>query len=122
MRLRYLVIIKYYFNYLILLLIFKNIHYILPINFAELNNYFYVFIPISYLVVKYMFIYDLDKNNYYRKDFLWPVIIGYSILNFIFKMHLFYDIFIILFLLILKDNNDFDIRIDCYKKNNDNKK
>ena len=119
---KYLVIIKYYFNYLILLLIFKNVHYILPISFDELNNYFLVFIPISYLVVKYIFIYDLDKNNYYRKDFLLPVIIGYSLLNFIFKMHIFYDVFIILFLLILKDNNDFDIKVDCYKKNNDNKK
>ena len=91
---KYLVIIKYYFNYLILLLIFKNVHYILPISFDELNNYFLVFIPISYLVVKYIFIYDLDKNNYYRKDFLLPVIIGYSLLNLFLKC-----IFFMMFLL-----------------------
>ena len=92
------IIIGYYLKYLIILLLFKFIWV-----FEYFDNYFIVYIPLSYLVVKYTFIHDLEKNKYKRKDYLFLVVIGYTILNLIFRMHLLYDICIIIFLLILKD-------------------
>ena len=94
------IIIGYYLKYLILLSLFKLIWV-----FQYFDKYFIVYIPLSYLVVKYTFIYPLEKNKYTKKDYLLPVIIGYTILNLIFRMHLLYDICIIVFLLVLKDKN-----------------
>ena len=94
------IIIGFYLKYLILLLLSKVIWV-----FQYFDNYFIVYIPLSYLVVKYTFIYPLEKNKYPKKDYLLPVIIGYTILNLIFRMHLLYDICIIVFLLVLKNKN-----------------
>ena len=100
---KYLVILKYYVNYLILLLIFKYMHIILPVKFDEFGGiYALIYIPIAYLVVKYMFIYDLEKNNHIKKRYLLPVLIGYTLLNFILGMPLLYNIAIIVFLILLK--------------------
>ena len=70
------IIIGFYIKYLILLLLFKVIWV-----FQYFDNYFIVYVPLSYLVVKYTFIYPLEKNKYIN------------------------DICIIVFLLILKDKN-----------------
>ncbi len=103
MKDKYLVILKYYVNYLILLLIFKYIHIILPVRFDSFGGiYALIYIPIAYLVVKYMFIYDLEKNKHLKKKYLLPVLIGYTLLNFILGMPLLYNIAIIVFLILLK--------------------
>ncbi len=115
MNLKNKIIIKYYFKYLILLIIFKNIHYLLPVNLEQLNNYFWVFIPISYLVVKYMFIYKLQEDKLTKKELLWPIVIGYTILNLILCMPVFYNLFVLIFLLILKES-DYDQDTDKYIK------
>ena len=115
MNLKNKIIIKYYFKYLILLIIFKNIHYLLPVNLEQLNNYFWVFIPISYLVVKYMFIYKLQEDKLTKKELLWPIVIGYTILNLILCMPVFYNLFVLIFLLILKESN-YDQDTDKYIK------
>lgn len=114
MKYKYVTIFKYYLNYFIFLLIFKNINILLSVSIEQLNNYFFVFIPISYLIVKYLFIYDLQKHNYRKKEFLWPILIGFTILNFILKMPIFYNIFIIFFILILKCNSIADIDTNKY--------
>lgn len=96
-------IIRYYVRYIILLLIFKNIHYLLPISLDSLSGWYTLtYIPICYLVVRFMFIYDLEKNNYLKKYYLVPVFIGYTTLNFLFSMPIIYDICIIFFLRILR--------------------
>lgn len=96
-------IIRYYVRYIILLLIFKNIHYLLPISLDSLSGWYTLaYIPICYLVVRFMFIYDLEKNNYLKKYYLVPIFIGYTIFNFLFSMPIIYDICIALFLIILR--------------------
>ena len=96
-------VIKYYVKYVILLLIFKNIHYLLPISLDSLSGWYNLaYIPICYLVIKFIFIYDLEKNNYLKKYYLVPVFIGYTILNFLFSMPIIYDVCIAIFLIILK--------------------
>lgn len=97
------IIIKYYIKYLILLLLFKNINLLLPITFNDFTGiYSFVYIPISYLVVKYMFIYDLEKHQYSKDKYVLPIIFGYTILNFILSLPLIYNIFIVIFLICLK--------------------
>lgn len=98
------VLIKYYLKYIILLLIFKNINILLPSNFDDFGGvYALIYILIAYLVVKYIFIYDLEKNKYLKRKYLLPVVIGYTLLNFILKMPLLYNIFIIIFLIYIKE-------------------
>ena len=119
------IIFKFIFNYLVLILIFKNIHYLISINFNDLNNFILVYIPICYLVIKYTFINILNKYNLNKNEYIKIVIIIYTIINLIFRMPIFYTLFIILFIIILKDksyiNNETQKRIDDYFKNNSNK-
>ena len=118
-------IFKFIFNYLVLILIFKNIHYLISINFNDLNNFILVYIPICYLVIKYTFINILNKYNLNKIEYIKIVIISYTIINLIFRMPIFYTLFIILFIIILKDksyiNNETQKRIDDYFKNKSNK-
>ena len=119
------IIFKFIFNYLVLILIFKNIHYLISINFNDLNNFILVYIPICYLVIKYTFINILNKYNLNKNEYIKIVIIIYTIINLIFRMPIFYTLFIILFIIILKDksyiNNETQKRIDDYFKNKSNK-
>ncbi len=119
------IIFKFIFNYLVLILIFKNIHYLISINFNDLNNFILVYIPICYLVIKYTFINILNKYNLNKNEYIKIVIISYTIINLIFRMPIFYTLFIILFIIILKDksyiNNETQKRIDDYFKNKSNK-
>ena len=119
------IIFKFIFNYLVLILIFKNIHYLISINFNDLNNFILVYIPICYLVIKYTFINILNKYNLNKSEYIKIVIISYTIINLIFRMPIFYTLFIILFIIILKDksyiNNETQKRIDDYFKNKSNK-
>ena len=78
-------------------------HIVLPVKFDEFGGvYALIYIPVAYLVVTYMFIHDLEKNNHLKKRYLIPVLIGYTLLNFILGMPLLYNIAIIVFLILLK--------------------
>ena len=96
MKKKYL--LKFYFYYFVLALIFKNIQVILPFSFDDFNKYFFVYIPIAFLVIKYMFINELDKNKLLKKYYIIYIIIGYTIINILLKMPILYTIFIILFI------------------------
>ena len=101
-------LLKMNFNYLVLLLIFKNISIILPFSFADFNNYFWVFIPICYLVTKFMFIKELEAKNLLKKKYVIPILISYTLLNFVLGMPILYTIFMAIFILILRGPNVVD--------------
>ena len=103
MKIQKNIIIGYYFKYVVFLLVFKNIHYLLGIGINNLLTFPLVFIPIAYLVVKFLFYHDLEKRNLNRKDYLLYIVIGYSVLNLLFLMPILYDLSIVLMLLIIKD-------------------
>ena len=117
------IVLKMYFKYLILLLIFKNIGIILPFPFEAFNLYAWVFIPITYLVVKYTFIHELEKNRVLKRYYFLPVLIGYTLLNLILGMPFFYAVGIIIFIIILKgpyvvDEKETARYIDQFYENN----
>ena len=63
-------ILKISFNYLVLALIFKFIHYLLGINFNVLASYIIVSIIIAYFVIKYLVYREIEKGNITRQDIL----------------------------------------------------
>lgn len=98
-------IIIYYLKYLMLVLICKNINYILPIQFDSLNNFVLIYIPLTYLITKYLFYYDIERKQIRKKDLICQITIGFTIINIIFKMPIMYTIFLLFFLLFIKDKN-----------------
>lgn len=103
-----LLIIKYYFVYILFLLILKNINYLLFISFESLIDYWFVFIPISYIAVKYFVYYDLEKTNFVKKDIIWYISVGFTIINIFFSMPYIYTFSILVFLIICKDKETFN--------------
>ncbi len=92
----------YVITYVILVLIFKGIHFILPISFDTLSAYPLVFIPICFLVINNLIIKDLEREELSKKDFVWPLCISFTIINLLFRMPLFYDLCTVLFIILLK--------------------
>lgn len=103
MNKKYLVL-KYTIKYLILIIIFKNIHYLIGIHFEELNKFYLVYIPLAFLVVKFLVYYDLEKNKLTRKDILVYLVLNFTIINLIFRMAILYTISIFIFLFILRND------------------
>lgn len=95
-------IIIYYLKYLMLVLICKNINYILPIQFDSLNNFVLIYIPLTYLITKYLFYYDIERKQIRKKDLICQITIGFTIINIIFKMPIMYTIFLLFFCYLLK--------------------
>ncbi len=102
-----LLIIKYYLLYLVFLIIFKNIHYLIFISFEMLQEYRIIFLPIAYLVVKILVYNDLRNQIFLKKDVLWHLVVGFTMLNVFYGMPYIYTLSIILFLFILKDEKTF---------------
>ena len=73
-------------------------------SYSDLYNYYLIFIPLAYLVVKFIFYYECEKNNVSKRKILIPLLIGTTVLNIILKMHVIYTIFIIIFLIFTKTN------------------
>ena len=99
-------IFKYIFNYLVLVAILKNVHYLIGISFDLLEAFPLAYIPVGYLIVKNVFYKDLEKTKFAKKDFLYILLVGYTTINILFMMPFFYDVSIVAFLSILKPNND----------------
>lgn len=97
-------VLKYYFCYALFLLILKNIGYLIHVSYESLCTYWFVHIPIAYLVIKFIVYNDLGKQGIYKKDIFWYILFGFTIFNILFSMPLLYDFLIILFLIILNDN------------------
>lgn len=110
-----LLIARYYITYVVFLLILKNINYIFFVSFDQLVEYFIVFIPIAYIVVKYLVYYDLEKRKFLKKELIWYLVIGFTLFNLIFSMPYVYTGFILLFLIICKDRKTSDL--DTINKN-----
>lgn len=96
-----LLIIKYYLLYLLFLIILKNIHYL--VSFDMFQEYQFVFLPISYLVIRILVYNDLRNQMFLKKDILWYLVVGFTILNVFYDMSYIYTLSILLFLFILKD-------------------
>ncbi len=90
-------------KYLILALIFKYIHYLLGISFNTLTSYSIVAIIVSYFVVKYFFLAEIKKNNIERKDILYYFMCYATGINLVLGLNMLYIIFLLVFLVILKD-------------------
>ena len=99
-------ILKIAVKYLILVFIFKNIHYLVGIKFNDLEPYFIIFIPIVYLIVKYLILIEFKNNNITRKDVLTYLTLYITGINLIFNMPIMYDIIMLIFLILLKDKKD----------------
>lgn len=72
-------IIVYYLKYLMIVFICKNINYILPIQFDSLNNFVLIYIPLTYLITKYLFYYDIERKQIRKKDLIWQIAIGFTV-------------------------------------------
>ncbi len=83
---RVFTILKIAVKYLILVLIFKNIHYLVGIKFNDLGSYFILFIPINYLIVKYLILIEIKNNNITRKDVLYYLVLYITGINLVFNM------------------------------------
>ena len=103
---RVFTILKIAVKYLILVLIFKNIHYLVGIKFNDLEPYFIIFIPIVYLTVKYLILIEIKNNNITRKDVLYYLVLYITGINLVFNMPIMYDIIILIFLILSKDKKD----------------
>ena len=108
-------ILKISFNYLVLALIFKFIDYLLGISFNVLASYIIVSIIIAYFVIKYLVYVEIEKGNITRKDILIYFMIYATIINFLLGLHIFYTIFLIIFLFLFKDKKT--KKEDIIKKN-----
>ena len=108
-------ILKISFNYLVLALIFKFIDYLLGISFNTLASFLIVSIIIAYFVIKYLVYVEIEKGNITRKDILIYFMIYATIINFLLGLHIFYTIFLIIFLFLFKDKKT--NKEDIIKKN-----
>lgn len=93
---------RYYIIYFVFLIILKNIHYVLFISFDSLLEYWFVFIPIAYLVVKYLIYYDIERYSLLKRDFIF-LAFGFTIINILFSMPYIFSGCIVLFLFICKN-------------------
>lgn len=100
---------KLVFDYVILVIILKSINVILPFNFQYFDAMPIAYIPIGYLVIKNIFCKTLDKMGGCKEDFLWNMVLGYTVINLLFFMPILYDISIVAFLFILKPKNNVDV-------------
>ena len=103
---RVFTILKIAVKYLILVLIFKNIHYLVGIKFNDLEPYFIVFIPIAYLTVKNLILIEIKNNNITRKDVLYYLVLYVTGINLVFNMPIMYDIIMFVSLILLGDKKD----------------
>lgn len=83
---------------IIIILILNNIHYILPVTLETLNQYFLLYFPIGYFIVKYGLYKDLEQRT---ENFYFELAI-ITITNILFQMPIMYIISIIIWLFILK--------------------
>ena len=91
-------IIYYNVRYLMLMII---IEYIMSFNF--LDGFIPVYIPLSYLIIRFLVIHDIEKKQIKKDDILFYLLTGFTTINIFFHFNIFYDICIVIFLIILKD-------------------
>lgn len=104
MNCKLLLFIRYFVIYCIFLVIFKNIHYIFFISYDSLLEYWFVFIPIAYLVVKYLIYYDVEKHKLLKRDFVF-LAISFTIINILFSMPYVFSGCIALFVFVCKNKH-----------------
>ena len=90
-------LIKIYVRYLLAIVVLKNTRYLIAFDFDNFNNVPYIYIPIAYLVVNFVFNRVVDKYNLNHHDYVPVIATGFTILNLIFKMPIIYTIFILIF-------------------------
>lgn len=105
-----LLFIKYYIIYFLFLVILKNIHYIFLISFDSLLEYWFVFIPIAYLVVKYLIYYDVEKYNLLKGDVVF-LSLSLTVINICFSMPIIFNGCVVLFLFVCKNKKVYDANI-----------
>ena len=108
-------ILKISFNYLVLALIFKFIHYLLGISFNVLASYLIVSIIVAYFVVKYLVYVEIEKGNITKQDILIYFTFYATGINLILGLHILYSIFLLVFLFLFKDKKS--KKEDIIKKN-----
>lgn len=94
---------KLILKYAVWVLVFKYCYYVVPVSVDRLKGFPGAFIPIAYLVVKLLFYNVLDKMRLSKEDYYMYVLVGYTIVNVFFGMPLKYTIYIIVFILGLKN-------------------
>ncbi len=99
-------ILKNIFDYVVLCLIFKYCNYIIAVNIYDLQRFPLIFIPIDFLVIKNIFIKQLEKKCLQKSECIIPITFSYTAINLILKMLIVYTICLILFLIILKDDKN----------------
>ena len=120
-------ILKISFNYIVLALIFKFIHYLLGISFNVLASYLIVSIIVAYFVVKYLVYVEIEKGNITKKDILIYFAFYATGINLILGLHILYSIFLLVFMFLFKDkkSKNEDIikkNIEEYRKNQINRR
>lgn len=115
-------IFKCLFNYLILIFIVLNIHYILGIGVASFNRLPIIYIPFAYLAVKCLYYNDASKNSVFlNKQTFLTVLFGFTVINIFFFIHIVLLLSIIFFMIFLerrrtKIDRDTAKHIDAYFK------
>lgn len=119
---RSIFIFRCFFNYLVLIMIVLNIHYILRIGVASFNRLPIIYVPFAYLAVKCLYYNDASKNSVLldEKTFL-TALFGFTVINIIFFIHIVLLLSIAFFMVFLerkrtKNDRDTTNYIDEYFK------
>lgn len=119
---RSIFIFRCLFNYLVLIMIVLNIHYILRIGVASFNKLPIIYVPFAYLAVKCLYYNDASKNSVLldEQTFL-TVLFGFTVINIIFFIHIVLLLSIAFFMVFLerkrtKNDRDTTNYIDEYFK------